>query len=478
MKPVSLLKSGLWITYATFITRIFAFLSSLVLARLLQPADFGVIGIAYVFWSFFTLFIQDTAGNFIIYKGTENPKYIDTSYTISLSIGLVLGLGMAATAPAVAMFFNEPALSGILVVFAFNLLLSSASSAHSGVMTRQMQYQALANISLVSSLTRLLCTAGAAMLGLSYWSFVVGDTASWVVSCILTRHYSGHQFRLQIDPEIRSEVLSFCLGSTFSSFGLYVNFNTDNFTVGKLLGSASLGYYNLAYQLTMAASSIFGSVISQLGMPVFAQLPTDEQQKNTLVQVVEQTAFFIAPLYALMFLIVDPQVVTFIFGSRWTPICTVIPGLLVFAYFRVINSLLFSMLVAKGRPDINARVNLQIAPIAVLSFVVGARQGGIFGVSLAVALVLGIFWTIYWWWTGCRILGWSLKKFLLPCFIPILLSAPGIASSFALPLLLRPFVFLLIYLVCIRIIMPKHFFLYQTMLSRFTSRLRKLRLSR
>lgn len=253
---------------------------------------------------------------------------------------------------------------------------------------------------------------------------------------------------------------------------------TDNFTVGKLLGSASLGYYNLAYQLTMAASSIFGSVISQLGMPVFAQLPTDEQQKNTLFQVVEQTAFFIAPLYALMFLIFDPQVVTFVFGSKWIPICTVIPGLLFFAYFRVINSLLFSMLVAKGRPDISARVNLQIAPIAVLSFVVGARQGGIVGVSLAVALILGVFWTIYWWWTGCRILGWPLKKFLLPCFIPILLSVPGIASSFALPLLLRPFVFLLIYLVCIRVLMPKHFSLYQTMLDRLVNRLTKLRFSR
>lgn len=66
MKSVSLIKSGLWITYATFVTRISAFLSSLVLARLLQPADFGVIGIAYVFWSFFTLFTQDTAGAFIL----------------------------------------------------------------------------------------------------------------------------------------------------------------------------------------------------------------------------------------------------------------------------------------------------------------------------------------------------------------------------------------------------------------------------
>lgn len=475
MKQTSLLKSGLWITYATFITRVFGFLSSLVLARLLQPSEFGVIGIAYVFWSFFTLFIQDTAGNFIIYKGVENPKYINTSYTISLLIGLVLGMGMVAAAPAIGIFFNEPALSGILTAYAFNLLLSSASTAYSGVMTRKMQYQALANISLVSSVTRLLCTAGAALLGLSYWSFVIGDAVSWIISCTLTRHYSGHQFRLQIDPEVRSEVLSFCLGSTFSNFGLYVNFNIDNFTVGKLLGSASLGYYNLAYQLTMAASTIFSSVISQLGMPAFAQLPTDKQQENALLQVVEQTTFLTAPLYALIFLIVDPQVVTFVFGDKWLPICAVIPGLLVFGYFRIINSLLFSMLVAKGRPDINAKVNLQIAPIAILGFVVGAQQGGIVGVSLAVALILGIFWTIYWWWVACRELGWTLRKFLLPCFIPILLSVPGITVSIELPMLLKPFAFLLIYLICIRILMPKIFFLYQSVLHQLINRLMKFR---
>ena len=99
----------------------------------------------------------------------------------------------------------------------------------------------------------------------------------------------------------------------------------------------------------MAASSIFSSVINQLGMPAFAQLPTDKQQENALLQVVEQTTFLAAPLYALIFLIVDPQVVAFVFGDKWLPICTVIPGLLVFGYFRIINSLLFSMLVAKGQ---------------------------------------------------------------------------------------------------------------------------------
>jgi len=475
MKPPSLLKSGLWITYATFITRLFAFLSSLVLARLLQPADFGVIGIAYVFWSFFTLFIQDTAGTFIVYKGTENPKYVNTSYTISLAFGALCGLGMITASPLIAAFFKVPALTGILIAFAFNLLLSSANYVHSSVMTRHMQYRDLANVSLVSSITRLVFTTVAALAGLSYWSFVVGDTASCFVSFGLTRYYAGHPFKLRIHSEVKSEVLTFCIGSIGSSFGFYVNANADNFTVGKMLGNASLGYYNLAYQLTMALSTVFNSVIGQLGMPIFAQLPDDKQQENALLKVVEQIAFLTAPIYGVILLMSNPEMITLVFGEKWIPICTVIPGLLVFAYFRVINSPLSSMLSAKGFPNVNARVNLQIAPIAILSFVAGAHWGGIIGVSLAVAIVLGFIWTLLWWATACRKLGWSLNQFLVPCFLPVLLILPGLAISFFMPLLLKPIVFLLLYLGGVRLFTPKQFIQYQSLCGRLVNRVMKVR---
>lgn len=463
MKQASLIKSGFWITCGTFATRLFALLSNLVLARLLLPSEFGIIGIAYVFWSFATLFTQDTTGSFIVYKGTEDKRYLNTTYTVSLIIGLFFALGMVATAPLVANFFSEPNLTWILVAFAFNLLLSSAYYVHAGVMIRQMQYRELASTSLISSITRLICTIGSALLGLSYWSFVVGDTASWVIGCILTRYQSGHHFRLQIDSEVKSEVVSYCLGATGSSFGFYVNANLDNFTVGKLLGSTSLGYYNLAYQLTMALSTILNSVIAQLGMPVFAQLSDDQQQENALFNVVEQIAFLTAPLYALFFLVIDDQAIALLFGPKWIPICTVIPWLLIFAYFRVINSPLNSMLSAKGRPGVNARVNLYIAPIAVFGFIIGAQYGGIIGVSIAVALVLGIFWTVYWWWVGCRELGWSMMKFLIPCFTPALLVFPALAISFNLPTSIKPLIFILMYLVCVRILAPKQFFNYKNL---------------
>ena len=470
MKANKLFQNGLWITYATFVTRIFAFGSSLVLARLLQPSDFGIIGIAYVFWSFFTLFTQKVASSFIIYKGLENPKYVNTAYTISLILGGLVGLVVIAIAPLVGSFFNEPVLTWILIAFVFHLNMACLSFLHSGVMTRQMKYRAIANINLVSSIMRLLGTVGSAFLGLSYWSFVIGDGTYWIFNYVLNRKYSGYRFRLEIDSEVKSEVISFYLGSVGSGFGTYVNYNLDNFTVGKILGNANLGFYNLAYQLTTALSTIFGTVINQLGMPIFAQLSDDKQQKNALLKVVEQTAILTVPIYSLIFLMMDSQVVSLVFGAKWIPICKVIPGLLFFSYFSVINAPLYSMMIAKGRTDINARVNLQIAPIAVFSFVIAAYWGGIVGVSFAAAIVLGFGWNIYWWWVACQQLKWSLQQFIIPNFLPLLLMIPGVIISAKLPLLARPFLFIIIYVIGLRIFVSKYFFLYQEKIFQLVNR--------
>lgn len=471
MKKISLIKSGFWTTYGAVATRLLALLSNLLLARLLLPSEFGVISVAYIFWAFANLFTQGTAGDFIVYKGTEDKRYLNTTYTIGLCIGAVLALGLVAISPLAANFFGLPNLVWILIILAFNLLLSSLQSIYAGVLTRRMQYRELANSTLIASFVRVASTIGCAFLGLSYWSFVVGDTAFWLTLCAITSRHTKYDFRLEIDPEARAEVLSYCLGATGSSLGYYVNSNGDNFVIGKLLGSISLGYYFFAYQLTMTLNAILGQAIGQIGMPAFAQLPDDRQQENTLLKVVEQIAFLAAPLYALFFLVIDKQVISLVFGEKWIPSCVVIPWLLVFAYFRLINTPLICMLSAKGRPGVNAKVNLTIAPFAVVSFLIGAWNGGILGVSIAVTLVLGIVWTGYWWWVGCRELGWEFRKFLIPSLKPAGIALVAIFICLGVPIMFKPFLFIAMYLVFVRLLAAKQFFLYHSLAGKVANRL-------
>ncbi|MEC4983871.1 MAG: oligosaccharide flippase family protein [Oscillatoria sp. PMC 1068.18] len=471
MNRNSLLKSGFWITYGAIATRILALFSNLILARLLLPEAFGVIAVAYIFWAFVNLFTQGTAGDFLVYKGLEDERYVNTTYTISIIIGLVLALGMVAISPLAASFFAVPSLVWILAIFAVNFLLSSIHAVYVGVLKRRMQYRAIANTYLIASLIRVLATTGCALAGLSFWSFAIGDSAYWIGICILTRRYVKMKFRFQIDSQAKAEVLSFCLGATGSSLGFYVNSNCDNFVIGRLLGSTSLGYYNFAYQLTMALNTILAQIMSQLGMSVFAQLENDKQQEKALLNVVEQIAFLAAPVFSLFFLVIDEQAITLIFKEKWIPATPVIPWLLVFAYFRLINNALFNMLSAKGKPGVNARMNLQIAPIAVLSFIIGAWEGGIVGVSIAVAITLGIFGTIYGWWIGCREMKWPLFKFLVPTIVPALIALPAIFLSLQLGEMWQPFVFVLLYLVFVRLAIPRQFANYQSLSMRALKKL-------
>lgn len=474
MNRTSLVKNGLWATYGAIATRFLALLSNLILARLLLPSEFGVIAIAYIFWGFANLFITNTAGSFLIYKGLDDKRYVNTTYTISLGIGFVLAIAMLALSPLAAKFFGVPSLIGILAVLAFNLLLSSAQGVYVGVLRQRMQYRELANSTTISSFVRVFCTTACAFLGFSYWSFAIGDTAFWLTICVLMYRQANLNFRFQIAPEARAEVLSYCLGATGSGIGLYVNYNCDNFVIGKLLGSTSLGYYNFAYQLTTSLTTILTQVLSQLGMSVFAQLKDDRQQEDALLKVVERIAFLSAPLYALVFLVVDERVLSWVFGAKWLPSLAVIPWLLIFAYFRLINVSLSCMLSAKGRPGVNAKVNLYVAPLAVLSFVIGVKQGGIVGVSIAAAIVLGVLWTIYWWWTGCRTLHWSLMQFLIPCFKPAIIALVAIGISLSVPTIVQPLLFLGIYLVCGRLVAAKQFFECQSLVNRLTHRLVKI----
>ena len=136
----------------------------------------------------------------------------------------------------------------------------------------------------------------------------------------------------------------------------------------------------------MSLTRVFDPVVDRLGTPIFAQLSGDHEQKQALVKVMEQIAFLITPIYAFLLISLDKTLMVFLFGQQWTSIVDIVPWLIISAYCRSINIPLKSMLSAKGLPNINVRVNLQIAPIAVLSFYVGAKQAGVVGVSIAAGL--------------------------------------------------------------------------------------------
>lgn len=459
MDKTNILKSSFWVTIGNFSRRFFALLSNLALVRILAPSDFGIIGIAYVFWSFFTIFTQNVTSLYILYKGINDKKYLDTAYTIGIGFGLFTSSLLFFGSSWIADFLNVQSLSQLLNVYALNLILVSIYGSYSAVLMQEGKYTKLAINTFLASILRLVFTIGAALLGFRYWSFAIGDAAFWLTDVICVIFQSTYRLKIKFYPKIAREVFRFCLGATSSGFGFYANSNLDNFVVGKVLGTVSLGYYNLAYQLSMAISTILNPVLIQVGTPKFSKIDSDRKQELALFSVTQQISYVVTPVYALIFLTIDKQFTSLCFGTEWTAIIYILPWLLISSYFKVINGPLRTMLSAKGIPGINAKVNLTIAPFAVTSFYVGAKLGGVIGVSIAAAISLGLVWTTVWWITGCRVLKWSIRRFF-SILIPITLAAPIACICYPFPFLIKQLIFLLVFFVGMRFLVPASYRYY------------------
>lgn len=414
----TLLKSAIWSTSSALVTKLLALVSNLLLARLLTPEEFGVIAIAYIFWALVNLFTQGTVGSFLMYKGVEEPRYVNTTFSLAIVTGGGLAMLLIAISPMVAVFFNVPDLRGLLSIFAGSLLLSFVQSVGAGMLNRQMRQRELAQVTSIASVVRVVVTVVSALAHLSYWAFAIGDLAYWIVACLLTQIQTGYRFKWAIDPGVKTEVLRYCLGATGFSFSFFLNANADNFVIGKVMGQVQLGFYNFAYQVTTALTMILRQAIEQVGTSQFAQLPDGESQRRSVLRLLQYGGWIAAPIYGLMALLLRPPVVSWVFGAKWVPACGAMPWLLLYAYFRLMNNTLFSMLAARGRPDISARINLVITPVAIAGFIWGALRQDITQVAIVVAALLGVFGTVVSWWIGCRALGWTVGPFLRASFAP------------------------------------------------------------
>ncbi|NJN29586.1 MAG: oligosaccharide flippase family protein [Synechococcales cyanobacterium RM1_1_8] len=446
MTQASLLKSGFWSTYGAFAARGLALVSNLILARLLLPVDYGVIGVAYIFWAFANLFTQGTIDSFVVYHGIGDRRALNTAYSVSWILGGGLALGLLVTSPLIAKFFAMPALTGVLSLYSINLLLSFLYTFYTGILRERMQYREIAQIMLIGALARVALATVSAWMGLGYWSFVIGDLANWIISCLLIQPHLKLKLQFAMDPKSRRAIMLYCLGAAGSSLGFYVNANFDSLVVGKIVGNQALGYYNFAYQITMAASIVLSQAVVQLGTSVFAKQERGSDRRHALQQVMNQLSWLAAPLFILLYLGMDPAIIQQVFGEKWLPACAIIPWLLIFSYFRLLTSPLNAMLSATGNPHINARANLVIAPIAVLSFIIGAQHLEIMGVSIAAAIVLGGLWTGYWWYLGCRQMDWKMLPFILPMLLFAGLGLGALALVSPLPLVWRFPAFSLLYL--------------------------------
>ncbi len=425
-------KSSLWLTMSFAIVRVSQLIAQIFFARLLSPEDFGIWGMVLIVTTLSALFKESALASVLIQRGLDDKKLVDAVYSLGINIAVVMFLLQSLAGYPLSLFFGVPILWPLTVCTALVFIIGPGAGSHSAVLQRQMKFKQIAIADSAAGIARLGSGVACAALGGGVWSFAIAEIVATAVNAVLNTRMSGYHFTYHLIPDksaVRA-VRGFISSLIGINIAVFINTNGDNFIIGKLLGAKSLGYYNLAYQLAMLPAYAL-SQINRVNFSVLSQRD-NEGQKVYLCQMLELYALFAAPTYGVA-LVVAPWIIPLVYGKQWTPAVLIFQIVIVFAYARGFMSILGTALNALDKPNINAAINWALIPLSIPAFYIGAQQGGIKGVAIAVAVILGVGATVWFWLAMCHAARWNIVVLLKPVLLPTATVAVAVAAVLAIP---------------------------------------------
>jgi lipopolysaccharide exporter len=377
-------RGGVWVFASYGIQQALSMARSIVLARLLTPADFGIMGMASLSLALLTVFTETGIWSALIQRSDLDQPTLNTAWVISAVRGTILGLVTLGAAPWVGGFFGEPLLVPMLRVMALSFVLSGFNSLGLVLLQKDLDFRTLAAFHLATSAVNVMAATVAAFLLHSVWALVIGSLAGALMALFLS--YLVHPFRpqLRFDRGRAREVLSFGKFLTASSIVNYVLTQGDDAYVGKVLGGEALGLYEVAYRLSNLPATSISHVLNQVTLPAYSAMQHDlEQLRATYLRILKLTALAVFPMAAGLFGLA-PLITIVLYGERWLSMVPALQILCLFGLECAIGSASGPVFIALAKPDVGLKVSLVKLATMVVCLAPLTSRYGIAGTSLAV----------------------------------------------------------------------------------------------
>jgi PST family polysaccharide transporter len=362
-------------------------LISAILARLLTPSDFGLIAMVLVFSNFLSIFEGLGLTGAIIQRKELSDEALSSTFWTNVGLGAFLTLALAASAPFVAAFYSQPLLIPLVVFISTTFFIGSFANVQQGLLARRMNFKALAIIDFCAIAFSGPIAVFLAFSGYGVWSLAWYTVLTTLVTVILTWIYARWVPRFLFGLQHMKGLLGFGANLTGFSFVSYFAQNIDNLLVGRFLGSAALGFYNLAYNLLVLPTSTISNVVGRVMFPALSTIQHDKQMVRDAY--VTANRYIAAVAFPLMIwvLVTAPQLVRVVYGPKWIP---VIPLIQIFALAGIEQSIgtnVSWIFMSQGRADLLFKLGILTTVMVLTAFVVGLR-GGIEGVVIAYTIAL------------------------------------------------------------------------------------------
>ena len=373
--------------YASFASgKVLVLITMAVLARLLAPEEFGIVGFATLVTAYLAVFKDLGLGAAVIQRRSNVEDAAQTVFVLNLVVGVVLTTITFLGAPLVASFFREPLVTPLLRVLGFTFMLESFGSMHVVLMKRNLDFRRMLVPDVGRSLVQGAVAIGTAATGFGVWALVWGQLAGVIAAVVLSWIVNPWRPNLRFERHLLPSLARFGGPLVLTDIQYAIWANLDYVVVGRMLGDAALGVYTLAYRLPELLIQSVWNVLARAMFPIFSRIQDDKEAlRRGFLATIRYTQIAIVPLSVGMFLTAEPAV-EFLFGDQWS---AAVPLLRVMAVFSLIGSIgvnVGDVYKAIGRADILAKLSVIDLSMLIPALLFGARFG-IIGVALAHAAV-------------------------------------------------------------------------------------------
>ena len=356
-----------------------------VLARLLTPQDYGLIGMVVVFTGFVAMFKDLGLSLATVQRAEITYDQISTLFWVNVALSVAITLLMFLLAPLIGWFYGEPRLIPITMVTAVGFFFGGLAVQHEALLKRQMNFYALSVIAFVSMMVGYAVGIILAWRGASYWSLVFSQLAllaSNTVGVWVMCHWRpGFPKR---NSGVRS-MLSFGGNVTGYSLVNYISKNCDNLVVGRAFGPQLLGLYSKAVQLLSLPTDQINEPLASVAIPALSRLALEpDRYRQAYLRIMEKIIMVTMPAVILMLATAD-WLVLIVLGPQWNDSAKILIFMGVAGLFQPVAATGGWLLVSQGRVRDMLRWSLINAPISILSIIAGLPWG-VAGVAASFSL--------------------------------------------------------------------------------------------
>ena len=408
-----------WTTCSSIFKAGLQFVQVAILARLLAPADFGLMALVTATLAFATIFADMGISSAIIHRRDVTQQQLSSLFWLNVSASGALMLLLMLFSPLLAYFYGEPRLTELLLLASCLFLINGLGQQLRVNAEKALEFRKLATIEIIAVLLGFVVAVGCALLGVGVYALIWGSLINALVSTALSWLILADgwrpTFRLQL-AEIR----------TFLKFGAYmignnmantINSMLDIFLGGRLLGASALGLYSLPRNLSLQIAGLINPIVTRIGFPVMAAVQHEpEKIKSIYLKTMRMTASINFPIYFGLAAFA-PSIVQIMFGEQWADSSDTLRILAFWGLIRSTGNPVGSLLLAVGKADLQFRWNLLLLCFIPPTLWIGANYG-INGLAFSLLIMQATLFIPTWYFLVKPCCQASLREYLKQIAIP------------------------------------------------------------